>query len=94
LSERLQAAAWDLIPKLKGVPFERAWCGVRSATADGLPVVDRVPGCENLWVATGHHRNGVLLAPITGLLLAQWLTEGAVADELAPLRADRWSPGT
>jgi glycine/D-amino acid oxidase-like deaminating enzyme len=35
-----------------------------------------------------------LLAPITGLLLAQWLTEGAVADELAPLRADRWSPGT
>ena len=94
LSERLQAAAWDLIPKLKGVPFERAWCGVRSATADGLPVVDRVPGCENLWVATGHHRNGVLLAPITGLLLAQWLTEGGVADELAPLRADRWNPGT
>jgi hypothetical protein len=27
-------------------------------------------------------------------LLAQWLTEGVVADELAPLRADRWSPGT
>jgi len=90
LTERMQAAAWELIPRLRGIPFERAWCGVRSATADGLPVIDQVSGCDNLWVATGHHRNGVLLAPITGALLAQWMTEGVIAEELSAVRAERF----
>lgn len=93
LSAQLAQAARELIPALADVPFTRAWCGVRSATRDGLPVVDRSPGLENQWLSTGHHRNGLLLAPATAHLLADWICQGSRPEELAPLSATRPFPG-
>ncbi len=46
------------------------WAGLRPCTPDGLPVVDRVPGTENLWLATGHAMLGISLAAVTGELVA------------------------
>jgi glycine oxidase len=67
--EKLLAAATRLIPALEGAAFLRAWSGLRPATPDGLPLLgeSRLPG---LWLAAGHFRNGILLAPVTALAIA------------------------
>jgi glycine oxidase len=83
-------ATSDLIPALRDVAFTRAWCGRRPTTPDGLPVIDRAPGFDNLFLACGHFRNGVLLAPATGKLVSEWLSTDTAPDELAPFKADRF----
>lgn len=64
-------------PGLADAPFLRAWAGIRPASADGLPLVGPWPGDPGLHVATGHYRNGILLAPVTARIVRDWLTEGA-----------------
>ena len=91
LTNRFAEAARELIPALKDVPFPRAWCGIRPGTPDDLPIIDRLPGSANAWIACGHFRNGVLLAPSTGRNLATWIKSGDCPEELLPFRADRFS---
>ncbi|MBI3863528.1 MAG: FAD-binding oxidoreductase [Planctomycetia bacterium] len=91
LSSRFADAARDLIPRLNQVEFRRAWCGRRPATLDGLPIIDRAPGFSNLFLACGHFRNGVLLAPATGKLLCDWLLADSQPVELQPFAATRFS---
>ena len=67
-----------------------AWAGLRPGSPDGLPVIGRLPGWENVYVATGHFRNGILLGPITGKLIAQLITTGRTEVPLAPFRAERF----
>lgn len=66
------------------------WCHLRPMTYDGLPIIDRVPHLENVWVATGHGMLGVTQGPITGKLLAEWVTENKTAYDLTPLRIGRF----
>jgi glycine oxidase len=82
LSAQLAEGARQLLPGVAGLAFTRAWCGVRSTTRDGLPIIDRVPGVANEWLAVGHHRNGLLLAPATAELLARWLLTDEQPEEL------------
>jgi glycine oxidase len=91
LSAQFAAAARELIPQLRNVDFPRAWCGRRPTTPDGLPVIDRAPGLANLYLACGHFRNGVLLAPATGKLLCDWIMADTCAPELAPFSATRFA---
>ena len=57
-------------PDLAGATLDRAWAALRPATPTGLPIIEpAVPG-SNLIVATGHHRNGILLAPVTAEMVA------------------------
>ena len=72
LSRLLQAAP-ELVPALAQSTFRQAWAGLRPDTPDHLPVIGPVPGVEGLLLAAGHYRNGVLLSPITGRLIADWL---------------------
>lgn len=67
---QLMGAAIALYPELQDFPVQECWWGFRPTTPDLLPILSTGP-CENLWLATGHHRNGVLLAPITAQLTAQ-----------------------
>jgi glycine oxidase len=53
-----------------------AWVCFRPAHPDRLPVIDRVPGLDNAWVASGHYRTGIVMAPGTAELLAQWVSSG------------------
>ncbi len=62
-------AAIELYPTLKDFPVEEYWWGFRPATPDELPILGAGP-CENLTLATGHYRNGILLTPITAKLVA------------------------
>ncbi|WP_038247639.1 glycine oxidase ThiO [Ghiorsea bivora] len=72
LSELL-AATQRLIPSLKHAQVEQQWMGFRPGSPDGLPYLGKVSAKQGLWVATGHYRNGVALAPITAKVMADWI---------------------
>jgi len=82
-------AALRLAPFLAEGRFVRAWAGLRPDTADHLPVLGR-SGIKGLTLATGHFRNGILLAPITARLIADLVVSGAGAPMLDPFRAERF----
>lgn len=85
---RLIAAACRLVPSLAGARFTGAWAGLRPASEDGLPILgaSSLPG---LFFGAGHFRNGILLAPITAILLADAL-EGRTAEALAAFSPQRF----
>jgi glycine oxidase len=66
----LLEAAFALAPGLACASFREAWAGLRPDTPDHLPLIGPVPGVPGLVLAAGHYRNGVLLAPATGELVA------------------------
>jgi glycine oxidase len=65
------------------------WCCFRPWLRDGLPVVDRLPGASNAWLTAGQYRTGVLMAPITGQMLAGWMASGEKPAETRGLEAER-----
>lgn len=67
------------------------WVGGRPFLPDGLPVIDRVPGHQNAFAATGHGMLGVTLGPATGHQLAEYIRTGRRPEALAPFRFDRLS---
>lgn len=80
--ETILAAATALSPVLSGSP-RRTWAGLRPITPDGLPIVGPAPDRQGLWYATGHGRNGILLAGLTGLVVAQLLSGHPPGDDAA-----------
>ncbi|MGH7268527.1 MAG: NAD(P)/FAD-dependent oxidoreductase, partial [Candidatus Rokuibacteriota bacterium] len=77
------------LPALARSPFRRAWAGLRPATPDGLPVIGPWPGLSGLVVATGHHRNGILLAPVTARIVREWIVDGRCSLAVDAFRPDR-----
>ncbi|MBW3114481.1 MULTISPECIES: glycine oxidase ThiO [Bacillaceae] len=71
----LMKKATDILPELIHADWEKAWSGIRPQTQGGLPIIGRSERWEGLSIATGHYRNGILLAPITGVMMAD-LIEG------------------
>jgi glycine oxidase len=81
-------AAIALAPGLADAEIVETWAGLRPGTPDHLPIIGPtdVPG---LLIATGHYRNGILLAPATAKLIRDWIVEGKTsfsAEEFSPLR--------
>lgn len=64
------AAAAELSPRLRELPICDAWAGLRPASSDGRPIIGADPAVRGYYVATGHFRDGVLLAPLTAHLIA------------------------
>lgn len=73
-TQMLLSAAVRLYPSLQHFPVQESWWGFRPATSDELPILGASP-YRNLTLATGHYRNGILLAPITGTLIANWVLQ-------------------
>ena len=69
--------------------FLEAWAGLRPYTTDRLPIVGAT-SIEGLYVATGHFRHGILLAPITAHLMAELILRGRTAFDLAPFTPRRF----
>jgi glycine oxidase len=65
----LLTLARRLVPDLGAASLLRAWAGLRPVTRDGSPIVEAI-GARNLIVATGHHRKGILLAPLAAMQVA------------------------
>jgi glycine oxidase len=68
----------------------RSWAGLRPVTPDGRPIVGAEPELPGLWYATGHGRNGVLLAALTGEIIGDLLAKGETDVEIAALAAARF----
>ncbi|MEO1295974.1 MAG: glycine oxidase ThiO, partial [Cyanobacteria bacterium J06636_16] len=64
--------AVNLFPVLKDFPVQETWWGFRPSTPDEAPILGP-SSCDNLTLATGHHRNGILLAPITAELVSDYI---------------------
>jgi len=86
----LRRSARGLVPSLAHSEIASSWAGLRPGSPDGLPILGPVPGWEGLSVAGGHYRNGILLAPITGRLMAQLVTKGKTEASLAPFSPARF----
>jgi glycine oxidase len=69
----LKAEAAKLLPQIAEAVEMEAWAGLRPGSTDGLPLLGQVE--ENVFVAAGHYRNGILLAPATARVMAQLLAE-------------------
>ncbi len=85
---RIFDAALELFPKLAGAEVVETWSGLRPGTADDLPILGPTD-IEGLLVATGHYRNGILLAPVTAKLVREWVIDGRTefdAEAFSPLR--------
>ena len=80
--------AWRLVPAVYDLAVTELSVGFRPAVRDHLPVIGGTP-TRGLYVATGHFRNGVLLAPATAHHLAEWIVSGAAPAALAPFSLER-----
>jgi glycine oxidase len=78
-----------LLPALARLPVHRTWAGLRPVTPDGRPILGADPDVRGLFYATGHGRNGVLLAALTGDIIGDLLTKGSTDLDLTPFRPDR-----
>jgi glycine oxidase len=90
---RLLAAAIRLVPSLEGADFDSAWSSFRPYTDDELPLLGP-SGVEGLSLATGHYRNGILLAPITGEIASRVARGLPPPVALEPFSALRFAPGS
>src|SRR5262249_3331492 len=83
-------AASELVPHAWRAGFRVAPVGLRPAPADDLPVIGASSIAPNVMYATGHYRNGVLLAPLTASLVADAMLEDRVDPMLAPVSPARF----
>ena len=82
--------AAELVPAVRDARVEDVRVGLRPATGDELPIIGASSTMRGVYYATGHYRNGVLLAPLTALMLADLVLEGRERAELALVRPDRF----
>jgi glycine oxidase len=82
--------AWQVVPAIDELALEEVCVGLRSTVDDQLPVIGPA-GPAGLFLAVGHFRNGILLAPATAHYLAGWLLEGREPPALRPFHPSRLS---
>jgi glycine oxidase len=84
-------AAWRLVPAIEDLPLLETWVGHRPGSRDDAPILGRGP-LEGLVYATGHHRNGILLTPVTADLVTDVVLDGRIDPAIAAFGLDRFSP--
>jgi glycine oxidase len=87
---RLLTGITALYPELNRAEVLRTWAGLRPMTPDGLPIIGAEPRLQGLWYATGHGRNGILLAAITGVIIRQLLAGEQAVEDLVPFSPTRF----
>jgi glycine oxidase len=84
-------AAWRLVPAIEDLPLSETWVGHRPGSRDDAPILGRGP-LEGLVYATGHHRNGILLTPVTADLVTDVVLDGRIDPAIAAFGLDRFTP--
>jgi glycine oxidase ThiO len=87
--QALLNAATRLVPKLSQYEIHQQWWGYRPTTPDELPILGQSPW-DNLSIASGHYRNGILLTPITAQLMSQHILQSNVDQILEPYHWSRF----
>lgn len=87
--QRLHKSALALVPKLADARILEDWAGLRPGTPDGLPILGAT-SIPNYYVATGHFRDGILLAPITAQIMADVIEDRNPAYDLKAFSSARF----
>jgi glycine oxidase len=88
--DAIRSRASEICPRLSELAQIDSWAGLRPCATDNLPVIGPCGEIEGLVYATGHYRNGILLAPVTGELVATVVVDKVLPALLAPFTADRF----
>ena len=86
---RLHHAALELVPKLADAKILEDWAGLRPGTPDALPILGAT-ATPGYYVATGHFRDGILLAPITAEVMTAVIEDRQPEDDLSPFSPFRF----
>lgn len=84
--------AWRALPALEELPILEQWVGFRPGSRDDAPILGPSAEVEGLVHATGHHRNGILLLPVTVEVIAGFVRDGRLDPLADPFRAERFAP--
>jgi glycine oxidase len=87
----LLEAAWRAIPAVEELPVDEIWVGHRPGSRDDAPILGPGP-LAGLFYATGHHRNGILLAPATADAMARLILDDVVEPAIKPFGLERFLP--
>jgi len=87
----LLEAAWRAVPAIEELPVAEIWVGHRPGSRDDAPILGPGPA-EGLVYATGHHRNGILLAPVTADAIARLVLDDVVEPAIKPFGLERFQP--
>lgn len=87
----LLRSAWETLPGIYDLPVVESWAGLRPASRDDAPILGPT-AVDGLIMATGHHRNGILLAPITAQAVSDYLLSGRLSSTIQPFLLERFEP--
>jgi glycine oxidase len=88
--QAIRSMAIEIAPGIAALPIIDSWAGFRPRAQDNLPVLGASAGVAGLFFATGHYRNGILLAPITGKVLADAIVHGHMPASFESFSPDRF----
>jgi glycine oxidase len=86
----LLEAAWRVVPAIEELPIDEMWVGHRPGSRDDAPILGPAP-IDRLIYATGHHRNGILLAPVTADAIARLVLDGTIDPAIRPFGIERFT---
>ncbi len=87
----LLEAAWRVVPAVEELPIDEMWVGHRPGSRDDAPILGAGP-LDGLIYATGHHRNGILLTPVTADAIARLVLDGVADPAIRPFGIERFVP--
>ncbi|MDQ6956991.1 MAG: glycine oxidase ThiO [Mariprofundaceae bacterium] len=94
ITEQLMASMQKIAPGLQDLEVEHQWMGFRPGSPDGLPYLGDAPNVKGLWVASGHYRTGVALAPITAEVMSRKILGKSVNMDCSDFSVNRAIPET
>ena len=81
--------AWRVVPAIEELAVAETWVGFRPGSRDDAPMLGP-SGIDRLVIATGHHRNGILLTPITADLISTYVLTGRLPESVRPFTPERF----
>src|SRR5262249_13956753 len=86
----LLEGAWRAVPTIEELPISETWVGFRPGSRDDAPMLGP-SGIDGLVIATGHHRNGILLTPLSVETVSTYVLTGRLPEIVAPFTPERFS---
>jgi len=81
--------AWRAVPAIEELPVVETWVGFRPGSRDDAPMLGP-SGTDRLVIATGHHRNGILLTPVTARSISAYILTGQLPESVHPFTPERF----
>jgi glycine oxidase len=82
--------AWRAVPSIEELPIAETWVGFRPGSRDDAPMLGP-SGLDRLIIATGHHRNGILLTPVTAAVVSAYILSGRLPEIALPFSPERFA---